>query len=103
MVPLNKVSQMVKNLPVMQETSIRSLGQKDPLEKGMATTPVFLPRESHGQTMGLQRVRYNWATNTLYFLFLLDEAYLVLLHLKNTVFFFLNKSKVCGNTVLSDA
>ena len=50
---------MVKNLPVMQETSIRSLGQKDRLEKGMATTPVFLPRESHGQTMGLQRVRYN--------------------------------------------
>ena len=38
---------------------IRSLGQKDPLEKGMATSPVFLPRESHGQTMGSQRVRYN--------------------------------------------
>ena len=27
----------VKNLPVMQETHVRSLGQKDPLEKGMAT------------------------------------------------------------------
>ena len=26
-----------------------SLGGKDPLEKEMATTPVFLPRESHGQ------------------------------------------------------
>ena len=25
------------------------LGQEDPLEKGMATTPVFLPREFHGQ------------------------------------------------------
>ena len=25
-----------------------SLGQEDPLEKGMATTPVFLPGESHG-------------------------------------------------------
>ena len=25
-----------------------SLGQEDPLEKEMATHPVFLPRESHG-------------------------------------------------------
>ena len=28
---------MVKNLPAMQETQIRSLGQEDPLEKEMAT------------------------------------------------------------------
>ena len=28
---------MVKNLPAMQETPIRSLGQEDPLEKGMAS------------------------------------------------------------------
>ena len=28
---------MVKNLPAMQETWIRSLGQEDPLEKEMAT------------------------------------------------------------------
>ena len=27
------IAQMVKNLPVMQETSVRSLGQKNPLEK----------------------------------------------------------------------
>ena len=31
------VAQMVKNLPAMQETSVRSLGQEDLLEKGMAT------------------------------------------------------------------
>ena len=31
-----------------QETRVRSLGQ-DPLEKLMATAPVFLPGESHGQ------------------------------------------------------
>ena len=31
------VAHMVKNLPAMQETWIRSLGQEDPLEKGMAT------------------------------------------------------------------
>ena len=28
---------MVKNLPAMQETQIESLGQEDPLKKGMAT------------------------------------------------------------------
>ena len=28
---------MVKNLPAMWETWVRSLGQEDPLEKGMAT------------------------------------------------------------------
>ena len=30
-------AQLVKNLPAMQETWARSLSQKDPLEKGMAT------------------------------------------------------------------
>ena len=32
----------------MQETRDRSLGQEDPLEKEMATPPVFLPGGSHG-------------------------------------------------------
>ena len=31
------VAQMVKNLPSMQETQVRSLGQEDPLKKGIAT------------------------------------------------------------------
>ena len=31
------VAQMVKNPPTMQETQVQSLGQEDPLEKGMAT------------------------------------------------------------------
>ena len=31
------VAQMVKNLPVMQKTWVQSMGQEDPLEKGMAT------------------------------------------------------------------
>ena len=30
------VAQMVKNLPAMRDTHVRSLGQEDPLEKGMA-------------------------------------------------------------------
>ena len=33
---------MVKNLPAMQETQIQSLGQEDPLEKGMATHSSIL-------------------------------------------------------------
>ena len=31
------VAQMVKNLPAMWETQVQSLGQEDPLEKGIAT------------------------------------------------------------------
>ena len=34
---VSQVAQMVKNLPAMQETWVRSLGWEDPLEKGMAT------------------------------------------------------------------
>ena len=40
---------VVKNLLVMQETRVQSLGWKDPLEKEMATHSVFLPGEFHGQ------------------------------------------------------
>ena len=36
------VAQMVKKLPVVQETWIQSLGWKDPLEKGMATHSSIL-------------------------------------------------------------
>ena len=37
---------MVKNPPAVQETpemQVQSVGGEDPLEKEMATTPVFLP------------------------------------------------------------
>ena len=46
---VHMVAQTVKNPPAMQETWVRSLGREDPLEKGMASIPVFLPGESHGQ------------------------------------------------------
>ena len=36
------VAQLVKNLPAMQETCIRSLSWEDPLEKGMATQSSIL-------------------------------------------------------------
>ena len=41
------VAQTVKNLPVIWEPGVQSLGQEDPLEKGMAAYSVFLPGESH--------------------------------------------------------
>ena len=41
---------MVKNLPAMQETQVRSLGQEEPLEgRAWQPTPVFLPGESYVQ------------------------------------------------------
>ena len=33
----------------MQETQVQSLGQEDPLEKKIVTTPLVLPGKSHGQ------------------------------------------------------
>ena len=39
---MSLVSQPVKNLPARQETWVRFLGQKDPLEKEMATHASFL-------------------------------------------------------------
>ena len=36
------MAQTIKNLPTMQETWVRSLGQEDPLEKGLATHSSIL-------------------------------------------------------------
>ena len=36
------MTQMVKNLPAMQEAWVRSMGQEDPLEKGLATHSSIL-------------------------------------------------------------
>ena len=38
------VAQRVKHLPTMQETRVQSLGQEDPLEKGMATHSFLIIR-----------------------------------------------------------
>ena len=66
------VARMVKNLPAVWETWVRSLGQEDPLEKGMATHSSILAwripwTEEPGrlQSMGSQRVRHDWTTNIL--------------------------------------
>ena len=60
------VTQTVKHLPAMQETQVRSLGQKDPLEKEMATHSSTLAwkipwtvEPGRLQFMGLQRAGHN--------------------------------------------
>ena len=60
------VAQKVKNLPAMQEARVQSLGQEDPLEKGMATHSSILAwripcTEKPGglQSMGSQRVGHD--------------------------------------------
>ena len=69
------LAQTVKNLPAMQETYFRLPGQKDPLEKGMASYPLqysarSMPRtEDPGrlQCMRLQRAGHDWVTNSFTF------------------------------------
>ena len=48
MISSSLVAQMVKHLPAMWETQVRSLGREDPLEKEMATHSSTLPGKSHG-------------------------------------------------------
>ena len=63
------VAQIGKNLPAMKETQVQSLGQEDPLEKGLATHSSILvwripwTEEPGGQrSMESQRVGCDWAT-----------------------------------------
>ena len=65
------MAQMVKNLPAMQETQVQPLGWEDPLEKGLGTHSSILAwripwteEPDEQQSMGLQRVRHDWVTNT---------------------------------------
>ena len=65
------VVQTVKNLPAMQEIQVLLLGREDPLEKEMVTLSSILAwripwtEEPDGlQSMGLQRVGYDWEANT---------------------------------------
>jgi len=55
------VDQMVKDLPAMQETWVRSLGWEDPLEKGMATHSSVLAWSISMDRgyMGSQRVEHD--------------------------------------------
>ena len=62
----SQVAQMVKHLPTMPETWVRSLGQEDPLEKEMATHSSTLAwkipwteKPGRPQSMGSQRVGHD--------------------------------------------
>ena len=63
-------AQVVKNLPAVQKTGVRSLHREDPLEEGMATRSSILAwripwREEPGSLQStLQRGGHDWATNT---------------------------------------
>ena len=68
------VALLVKNLPAVQETQVRPLGQEALLEKGMATQSSVLAwripwTEEPGrlQSMGSQRVRHDWRTKHMQF------------------------------------
>ena len=66
------VAETVKNLPAMQETQVRSLDPgEDPLEKGMAMHSSivawrnpWIEEPGRLQSVGLQTVRHDGATNT---------------------------------------
>ena len=67
-------AQTVKNLPARQETRVRSLGWKVPLEKGMAIHSSILAwripwtaEPGRLQSIGSQRVRHDRVTNTFTF------------------------------------
>ena len=69
------VAQMVKRLPAVRETEVRSLGWEDPLEKEMATHSSTLAwkipwtgEPSGLQSMGSQRVGHDGATSQLHFM-----------------------------------
>ena len=66
------MAQMVKNLPVIQETRVQSLGREDPLEKEMAThssIPAWrIPwteEPNRLQSVGSQRAGHDRATEQI--------------------------------------
>ena len=65
------VAQLLKNPPAIWETWIPSLSWEDPLEKGKVTHSSILAWRIPltVQSMGLQRVRHNWATFTFVIFF----------------------------------
>ena len=90
------MSQTVKHLPSMWETWVWSLGQEDPLEKGMAVHSSILAwrisqTEEPGrlQPMGSQRVRHcSW---NLIIVYLISMEILPKLHKPRRELFFLKK------------
>ena len=72
---------MVKCLPIMWETRVRSLGREDPWRRKWQPTPVLLPGKLHGteeeviiyraNIVGTVLLRYCWYHSTVLLLVLL--------------------------------
>ena len=67
------MAQTVKNMPAMQETQAQSLGREDPLEKGMVTTPVFLPENPRNRGTWQAKVHGVGKSQTNTFTFTFSE------------------------------
>ena len=74
---------MVKNLPAMQETPVRSLSQEDCLEKEMATHSSILAwsipwtkEPGELQSLGSQRVRHNYGVLPPHFEYVAESEWL---------------------------
>ena len=82
---------MVKRLPAMQETRVRSLGWEDPLVKEMATHSSILAwkiswmEPGRLQSMGSQRVGQDWATSLHFTSLHFMEVAMILLVTKSQV------------------
>ena len=82
MVAVSLVAQMVKRLPAMRETRVRSLGWEDLLEKETATHSSTLAwripwTEEPGrlQSMGSQRVGHDWVTSLSFSLYVITVGF----------------------------
>ena len=92
------VVQMVENLPVMQKTQVWSLGQKVPLEKGMATHSSIVAwripwTRSLAVSMWSQKVGHKWATNMF--------IYTAFFHLKGTLNLYLVNYTLSSSVYIS--
>ena len=71
LVPTSGAARLGKNLPAMWETRVQSLGQEDPLEKGMATHSTILAWRipwTEATINGVRKSWYDWGANTFPFL-----------------------------------
>ena len=92
-----KVGQLVKNLPAMQETPVRSLGQEDPLEKEMATHSSILawriPMDRGAWWATVQRVRHVWVTKQKYIKW--TNRFQINIHKISTIWFYFKCMYAC--------
>ena len=76
------VAQSVKNLPAVQETQVRSLGQEDPLEKEMANHSSILAwkiswTEESGRLQSMRSQNQTRLSDFIFFISFLSMCYIV--------------------------